>query len=103
MHIPDPFVTQGGSSFTAIEAFSLLLLWMRSGQDLYDIVQNYDCLLAAVSKVLNELLGFLDARWSHLLGLDTDGILHQNQLQSYADATYNASVRATLRPTVFQA
>ena len=90
LHVPDPFITQNGSSFTAVEALSLLLLRMRSNRNLYDLVQNFDRSLAAISEVVNELLSFLEARWSHLLGLDTDGILHPNRLQSYADAIYDA-------------
>lgn len=90
LHIPDPFITQNGSSFTAVEAFGLLLLIMRSNRNLYDVVQNFDRSLAAISQVANELLSFLEARWSHLLGLDADGILHPDHLQSYADAVYGA-------------
>lgn len=115
LRIPDPVITQGGSSFTAVEALSLLLLRMRSNRNLYDLVQTYDRSLAAISEVVNELLGFLEARWSHLLGLDIDGILHPDCLQSYADAIYDAgapldtvwgfidcTLRRVCRPTHYQ-
>ena len=91
LHIPDPFITGSGSSFTAVEALGLLLLRMRSNRNLYDFVQNYDRSLTAISEIVNELLSFLEARWSHLLGFDTSGILHPNHLRLYADAVYDAS------------
>ena len=62
LHIPDPLITQSGSSFTAVEALSLLLLRMRSNKNLYDLVQNFDRSLATISEVVNELLSFLEAR-----------------------------------------
>ena len=90
LHIPDPLITQSGSSFTAVEALGLLLLRMRSNRNLYDLVQHYDRSLTAISEVVNELLSFLDARWSHLLDFDINGILHPDHLRSYADTIYGA-------------
>ena len=52
-------------------------------------MQNYNRLLAAISKIPNELLNFIEAKWSHLLGFENNNLLHPDKLKSYADAIYN--------------
>ncbi|KIK53801.1 hypothetical protein GYMLUDRAFT_178437, partial [Collybiopsis luxurians FD-317 M1] len=64
----------------------LLLSRFRSGHDLYDLVANYDRNITAISEIINELVIWLDIQWKHLLDCDSDGILHPNQLLSYANA-----------------
>ena len=64
---------------------------MRSNRNLYDLVQNFDKSLAAIFEIVNELSTFLTERWSHLMGLNTNGILPHDHLQSYTDTIHDSS------------
>ncbi|KIK53517.1 hypothetical protein GYMLUDRAFT_178808 [Collybiopsis luxurians FD-317 M1] len=86
LQIPDPFITHNRHRFPPIEALGLLLSRFCGGHDLYDLVANYDHNITAISEIINELIIWLDIWWKHLLNCDSDGILHPNQLLSYANA-----------------
>jgi nuclease HARBI1 len=48
----------------------------------------YDQAQSAISEVVNELVEYLDEQWEHLLGCDSDHLLHPSQLLIYADAIH---------------
>lgn len=41
---------------------------------------------------VNFIVTYVDQKWSHLLGFDSDGLLSQHNLTRYADAVYRAGV-----------
>jgi hypothetical protein len=56
-------------------------------------------LQSAISEIVNEMAGFIDQEWSHLLVWDGDGILSPSALCTYADAlhTFGAPTRSVFR------
>jgi hypothetical protein len=90
MDIPPKFVTVGRYSFEAIEILCLLLARFRSAGDLYELTAKYDRSASAISEGVNELVLYLDDKWSFLLDFDKDGVMSPPRLASYAAAIHAA-------------
>ncbi|KAF8219992.1 hypothetical protein L208DRAFT_1426958 [Tricholoma matsutake] len=88
LEIPDVFVTRTHSKFSVVEAFCLLCAQLCSARDLYALLMLYDRAQSAISEVVNELVVYLDEWWEHLLGCDSDHLLHPSQFLIYADAIH---------------
>jgi len=84
--IPDPFRTSEGYRFSTLESLGILCACFRSAGDQHDIALKYNRLQSAISGVVNELVEFLDATWSHLLDFDYEGILSCEKMAYYGDA-----------------
>jgi nuclease HARBI1 len=82
------FVTQTGSKFSAVEAFCLLCARLCLAGDLYALSLLYDWAQSTISEVVNGLVEYLDEQWEHLLGCDSDHLLHPSQLLIYANAIH---------------
>jgi hypothetical protein len=88
LDIPDPFITHSRFRFTALEALCILLARFKSAGDQYDLQKDYCRAQSAISEVVNELCGYLNGRWSHLLGFDSEHLLSRRNLACYARAAY---------------
>ena len=88
LEIPDVFVTWTHSKFSMVEAFCLLCAQLHSAGDLYALLMLYDWAQSTISEVVNELVEYLDEKWEHLLGCDSDHLLHPSQLLIYANSIH---------------
>jgi hypothetical protein len=115
LRIPDPFWTKTRSKFSALELFCLLLYRFRSQEDLFGITSRFDRSTAALSEGINELVIWLNHKWSHVLEFDTKCLLHRDRLVEYANAFHrrgaplqtvwgiiDCTIRAICRPTHWQ-
>ncbi|KZV71349.1 hypothetical protein PENSPDRAFT_577890 [Peniophora sp. CONT] len=115
LRIPDPWYTRYRHRFTAIEAFCLLVYRFRSGHDLLDLTTRFNRSASAISECINSLVMWLERDWRHLLEFDPDGVMHPDNLRSYARAFRRAgcplkrvwgmidcTIRAICRPSLFQ-
>ncbi|EPQ55484.1 hypothetical protein GLOTRDRAFT_93696 [Gloeophyllum trabeum ATCC 11539] len=113
--IPEVFTTSGRYQFEGIEAFCLLCARFRSAGDMYGLSMQYDRSQSAISECINELVEFLDDRWEHLLGCDSEHLLKPSELARYAKAIedrgaptqsvfgfIDCTIRRICRPTWFQ-
>lgn len=90
LEIPDGLSTSNRYKFTAIEALCLLIARFRFAGDIYELTTRYDRAESAISEIVNDLVIFLDNKWSHLLEFDSCGLLSPERLERYADAVYQA-------------
>ena len=88
LEIPEKFTTTSRHSFTAIESLALLCARFRSPGDLYNLSMIYDRAQSAITECINELVQYVDARWSHLLECDRGHLFHPSQLACYAAAIH---------------
>ena len=115
MGIPDPFKTAGRYNFSALEVFCLLLAHLRSAGEIGELTAKFNQSASAISEGVNELVLYLDVRWSHLLEFDKDGIMSPSNLACYAAAIHAAGAPLTTilgfidctiwhicRPTLYQ-
>lgn len=68
----------------------MLLARFRSAGDLYELTAKYDRSASAISEGVNELVLYLDDKWSFLLHFDKDGVMSPSRLASYAAAIHAA-------------
>ncbi|KIJ29643.1 hypothetical protein M422DRAFT_268986 [Sphaerobolus stellatus SS14] len=66
LEISDPFRTQDGHRFTAIEAFALLCARFRMPEDQFSLSTNYARSQTAISQDFNELSCWNDKTWGHV-------------------------------------
>ncbi|KAF7354261.1 DDE Tnp4 domain-containing protein [Mycena venus] len=115
LKIPDPFRTAYRHSFSAIEALCLLCARFRTAGEMYALAMLYDRAQSAISECVNELVEFLDETWEHLLGCDSEHLLHPSRLKEYAAAIHargsplasiiafiDCTIRRICHPTWFQ-
>ncbi|KAF7343289.1 DDE Tnp4 domain-containing protein [Mycena venus] len=113
--IPDPFKTRSGHVFSALEALCILCARFRSAGEMYTLAMLYDRAQSAISEIVNELVEFLDNEWEHLLGCDSEHLLHPSRLKVYAAAIHargspldsifafiDCTIRRICHPTWFQ-
>jgi hypothetical protein len=74
------------SKFCALEALCLLYARLKTAADEHDLAMKYDHSQSAISEVVNELIGFLDGHWKHLLDFDYHHLLSPENLAHYAQA-----------------
>ena len=84
LEIPCCFSTSLWYSFICIEGLALLCAHFCSAGDIYALSIIYDCFQSSITECVNELVLYLDTKWSHLLECDHDH-LHPSQLVLYAD------------------
>jgi hypothetical protein len=84
LEIPDPFKMESRSKFCALEALCLLYARLKTAADEHDLAMKYDHSQSAISEVVNELIGFLDGHWKHLLDFDYHHLLSPENLAHYA-------------------
>ncbi|KAJ7312700.1 hypothetical protein DFH08DRAFT_640274, partial [Mycena albidolilacea] len=115
LEIPQPFRTEHRYSFDAVEALALLCARFRSAGEMYMLAMLYDRSQASISECINELVEFLDEQWEHLLGCDSEHLLHPDNLKEYAEAIHrrgapltsifafiDCTIRRICHPTWFQ-
>ena len=83
LKIPEKFTTTSQHSFTAIEGLALLCACFCSPGDLYNLSMIYDRAQSAITECINELVQYVDARWSHLLECDRGHLFHPPQLAAW--------------------
>ncbi|KIJ33673.1 hypothetical protein M422DRAFT_100084, partial [Sphaerobolus stellatus SS14] len=74
--IPDPFCTNTGHCFPAIEAFGMLCARFRMPKDQYSLSTKYGRSQAAISELVNDLSKYITKTWEHLLLWDDKGVMH---------------------------
>ena len=89
LEIPAIFSTTSRYSFSAVEALALLCACFRSSGDLYQLSMIYNCSQSSITECINELVSYIDTKWSHLLDCDSEYLLHPSQLNCYASAIRN--------------
>jgi hypothetical protein len=115
LEIPERFITTSRYSFTSIEALALLCARFRSAGDLYHLSMIYDHSQSSITECVNELVMYVDIKWSHLLDCDREHLLHPSQLAYYAAAIrkrgsplssifgfIDCTIRRICRPTWWQ-
>jgi nuclease HARBI1 len=98
LDIPDPFITQSGNKFSAVEALALLCARLRTAGDLFAFVMIYDRSQSAISEGVNELAIFLNERWTHLFHFPHDNLLSPDNMSVYARAICRAGAPS---PSIF--
>ena len=88
LEIPLIFSTTSQYSFSAVKALALLCACFQSSGDLYQLSMIYNHSQSSITKCINELVLYIDTRWSHLLDCDSEYLLHPLQLKCYASAIY---------------
>lgn len=90
LEIPDGWTTLSHYKFTAVKVLCLLIAHFWCANDIYELTTHYDHTKSAISEIINELVIFLNNKWSHLLEFDSDGLLAPEWLERYVDAIYQA-------------
>ena len=98
LDILDPFFTEQGYCFSAVEVLCLLCAWFHSSGDQYELALKYNRSQSLVLQVVNKLAAYLDVddTWGHLLDFNHEYLLYHDNLSHYAKALQDVRVPVIL-------